>query len=80
MNPGTETDAMSQLAPGDDAQLADLTSVSLDRVAQLCEEAARDLTPDDAADRPALRRALRRIEQQNARPGETFVVHQQSLI
>lgn len=59
----------------DATHLVDLTGIALGRITRLCEAAARDLTPEDMADRPALRRALRRIEEEAQRSGGNFCRH-----
>jgi hypothetical protein len=66
---------MSEVTRGDFPLLVDLTGVALDRVAQLCQEAASALEPEDAEDYPAIQRALRRVQDEAGRAGEAFVGH-----
>jgi len=49
--------------------------VPLERITRLCEAAARDLNPEDMTDRPVLRRALHRIEEEARRSDGTFCRH-----
>lgn len=54
-----------------DSQLADLTGITLERIARLCDEET-GLDPDDIADRPVLRAALLRVRQEAEREYESF--------
>lgn len=71
---------MSESAPEHASPLVDLTGIKLDRIAHLCARAAGNLVPDDLEDRPVLRRALRRVQEEAERTGETFVGHSNLII
>jgi hypothetical protein len=49
--------------------------MALGRIARLCEATASDLTPEDIADRPVLRRALQRIQEEAEHSDGTFCRH-----
>ena len=55
----------------------DLTGIPLDQIARLCESAAGELSPDEASDRPILRRALRRALETAGHGGEVVAGHGQ---
>jgi hypothetical protein len=52
--------------------LVDLSDVTLERIARLCDPAVSGLAPEDVQDRPALRRALLRVQQEGEHPGGLF--------
>ena len=62
---------MSEPPAEDSSYLVDLTGMTLERIRQLCDPSA-DLDPDGLANRPALRRALLRIQREAAQEEETF--------
>lgn len=58
---------MTEPARDEAGPLVDLSDVTLERIARLCEHAASSLDPDDMTDRPALRRALLRVQREGER-------------
>lgn len=68
---------MSNSFRGESAALVDLTDVPLEQIARLCGEAAADLGAEDAFDAPVLQRALRRLREEAASPGEIYAGHSQ---
>jgi len=71
---------MSEPTSGEATEFIDLSGVTLDRVAWLCESAAQELSPEDAADRPVLRRALHRVQEEASRAGEMFSGHSNGVM
>jgi FXSXX-COOH protein len=66
---------MSEPVQDGDSLAVDLTGIPLDQIARLCAATANDLSPEDATDRPALRRALRRVRETAGQEGEAFAGH-----
>lgn len=62
---------MSELQAEDGSYLVDLTGMTLDRIARLCDASA-DLDPDGLAERPVLQRAFLRVREETERGQETF--------
>lgn len=58
---------MSEPAADEAAPLVDLSGITLERIARLCGPSAGNLDPDDVTDRPLLRRALLRVQQEGER-------------
>ena len=71
---------MSEPTAGEATEFVDLSGVTLERVARLCSAAAQELSPEDAADRPVLRRALRQVQEKASRSGEMFAGHSNGLM
>jgi hypothetical protein len=63
---------LTEPPPDEAAILVDLSSVSLERIARLCQSSADGLDPEDVADRPALRSALLRVRQDGERDSGLF--------
>lgn len=59
-----------QPAPDDDQALVDLVGLTLDRIRRLCGQDA--LEPDELTDRPVLRQALLRVQQDARNAEESF--------
>jgi hypothetical protein len=66
---------MSEPARDDFSLTEDLTGLPLDQLARLCQDAADELSPQDAADRPILRRALHRVKEKAGQAGEAWAGH-----
>lgn len=62
---------MSDQPAADDADLVDVTGLTLDRIRRLCDPES-GLDAEDLADRPVLRQALRRILDDAQRAEESF--------
>jgi uncharacterized protein len=62
---------LSEPPAEDGSYLVDLTGMTLERIARLCDPAA-GLDPDGLEDRPVLRRALLRVREETERGQETF--------
>lgn len=63
---------MSERTGDEDFPLPDLSGTTLERIARLCGPAAGLLDPDDLADRPALRRAVLRVQREEEHTGELY--------
>ena len=63
---------MSQHTQANNPIALDPFGISLDKVAQLCRSVAGELTLEDASDRPALWRALRRAQESAEHVGAAF--------
>jgi len=66
---------MSEPAQDDPQHAVDLSGIPLGQIARLCRDAAAELSPQDLADRPVLRRAVQRARETAGRAGEAWAGH-----